>query len=55
MLVIKTARDRFGAMKQRLPAIHPYDVPELLALEIAGGHLPYLDWVRAQVAVAAQP
>lgn len=47
VLLIKTTAGRFEAMKSRLVAIHPYDVPELVALAVADGHLPYLDWVRA--------
>lgn len=49
MLAIKTTADRFAAMEARLRALHPYDVPELVALEAVDGHIPYLDWVRAQV------
>ena len=28
---------------------HPYDVPEIVAMPLAGGNPAYLDWVRAQV------
>jgi periplasmic divalent cation tolerance protein len=31
-------------------ALHPYDVPEVLALPTAGGSAAYLDWVRAEAA-----
>jgi periplasmic divalent cation tolerance protein len=50
LLVIKTTTGRFAAMRERLLALHPYDVPELLAWPMADGHVPYLDWVRASVA-----
>ena len=42
LLVIKTMADRFEAMQARLVALHPYDVPEVLAIEPAGGAAPYL-------------
>lgn len=48
LLVIKTTRERFGALRQRLVELHPYEVPELVALEIRDGHRPYLDWIAAQ-------
>jgi periplasmic divalent cation tolerance protein len=51
LLVIKTRADRVDALAERLRALHPYDVPELVVLPVAGGLAPYLDWVRAE----AQP
>ena len=50
LLVIKTTTGRFAAMRERLLTLHPYDVPELLALPVTDGYPPYLDWVRAGVA-----
>ena len=45
LLLIKTVRTRFEAMKGRLLALHPYELPELVAVEVAAGHAGYLDWV----------
>ena len=50
LLVIKTRADRVDALAERLRALHPYEVPELLVLPTAGGLAPYLDWVRAEAA-----
>jgi len=49
LAVIKTTRDRYDALAARLRALHPYEVPEMLALEVAAGHAPYLAWVGEQV------
>ncbi len=49
LCVIKTRRDRVDALRARLPALHPYDVPELIVLEIVAGHTPYLEWIDASV------
>jgi len=49
LCVIKTRRDRVDALRSRLPALHPYEVPELIVLEIASGHTPYLEWIDASV------
>jgi periplasmic divalent cation tolerance protein len=49
LLLIKTTETRFAALKQRLLALHPYELPELIAVPVAQGHPAYLDWVRASV------
>jgi periplasmic divalent cation tolerance protein len=49
MLVLKTERRLVPALKERLPAMHPYQVPELLVLPVEDGLAPYLDWVAASV------
>lgn len=48
LLMIKTGRDRLPALSARLRALHPYELPEVLAVEAAGGLPPYLDWVVEQ-------
>ena len=46
LAIIKTTAERFAALKVRLIELHSYDCPEVIALEVERGHLPYLDWVR---------
>jgi len=48
LLLIKTTADRLDALTRRLQALHPYELPEILAVETAGGLAPYLAWVAAQ-------
>ncbi len=48
LMVIKTRADRCDALAQRIGELHPYDVPEVLALPAVGGSAGYLDWVRAE-------
>ena len=50
LLLIKTTTARFEALQARLLALHPYELPELIALPAERGHAAYLDWVRANVA-----
>lgn len=52
LLLIKTTAGRFEAMRAKLLELHPYDVPELIALPVDRGHSnpAYLDWVRSSVA-----
>lgn len=49
-LVIKTAADRLDALRVAILALHPYEVPEIVVLEVdaAASYGPYVDWVRAE-------
>jgi periplasmic divalent cation tolerance protein len=47
-MLIKTTRDRFEILRQRLKALHPYDVPEIIACKPVAGWPPYANWVIAQ-------
>lgn len=53
-LLIKTSAARLDALRQRLLALHPYEVPEFLVLPVAGGSDAYLGWLHAAVADAAK-
>jgi periplasmic divalent cation tolerance protein len=53
-LVIKTTAARLDALYAKLRDLHPYEVPEFLVIEIAGGSTPYLDWVRSSVRPAGE-
>jgi len=50
LLLIKTTRDRFDALCARIVALHPYELPEVIAVDIALGHTPYLDWIARETA-----
>jgi periplasmic divalent cation tolerance protein len=49
LLVIKTLASRFSDLEMRLKSIHPYTLPEIIALPIAGGSATYLSWLAAAV------
>lgn len=48
LLLLKTSAERWPALLERLPGLHPYEVPELLALPVAAGLEPYLKWLVTQ-------
>jgi periplasmic divalent cation tolerance protein len=50
LLVLKTTRERFPALRDELVRRHPYEVPEVLALPVETGSATYLEWLAAQVA-----
>ena len=48
LLLIKTTRDRLDDLIGRVQAMHPYELPEVIAVEAKGGLAPYLTWVAEQ-------
>lgn len=48
LLLIKTTKDRLDDLIGRVQALHPYELPELIAVEAQGGLAPYLTWVDEQ-------
>ena len=50
MLLMKTRADRFPALRDLLLEIHPYEVPEVIAVPIAAGSDAYLKWLDDNLA-----
>jgi periplasmic divalent cation tolerance protein len=50
LLLIKTTRERFDAVCEHIVGLHPYELPEVIAVDIALGHAPYLAWIGAESA-----
>jgi periplasmic divalent cation tolerance protein len=50
LLVLKTTRARFEALRERVLALHPYEVPEVIALAVEAGSAPYLAWIAGETA-----
>jgi periplasmic divalent cation tolerance protein len=49
LLLIKTSKRRFAAVRDAVRKLHSYDVPEIIALPIAAGLRAYLDWIAESV------
>jgi periplasmic divalent cation tolerance protein len=47
-LLIKTSEARYGALEAAIHALHPYELPELIAVPITHGLPGYLAWVDAE-------
>lgn len=47
LVFFKTTAARYAAFQERLKSLHPYEVPEIICLRIAGGLPEYLRWVGA--------
>lgn len=50
LAIAKTTAERADALRARIVALHPYEVPEVLVLPAIAGHPPYLAWLAAAVA-----
>jgi periplasmic divalent cation tolerance protein len=50
LLLVKTTRERFEELEMRLKSLHPYEVPEIIALPILTGSQAYLTWLRTALA-----
>src|SRR5256885_12244728 len=47
-MLIKTTRERYGALEQVLREGHPYELPEIIAVPIERGLPEYLEWMAAE-------
>ncbi|MBZ5606430.1 MAG: divalent-cation tolerance protein CutA [Acidobacteriia bacterium] len=52
VLLIKSRRDLFPALRSELAKMHSYEVPEIIALPIVDGSEAYLGWLDREVAEA---
>lgn len=45
MVLFKTKWDLYGELEAKIQALHPYDVPEIVATDIKTGTASYLSWI----------
>ena len=50
LLVIKTTRAVYADLEACIREVHPYDVPEVIALPIEAGSSDYLEWIAGSLA-----
>lgn len=53
LLLAKTTEGAYPRLEARITALHPYDVPEVIAAPVTAGSAAYLDWVAGAVSTAA--
>ncbi|MBI3405647.1 MAG: divalent-cation tolerance protein CutA [Acidobacteria bacterium] len=51
LLIIKSTRTRFAALRETVSRLHSYEVPEIIALTTSVGSERYLAWLGESVAV----
>jgi periplasmic divalent cation tolerance protein len=47
--VIKSLASKYSQLEQMILELHPYDVPEILAVPVLAGHRRYLDWLATEL------
>jgi periplasmic divalent cation tolerance protein len=46
LLIIKTRADLVERLRQRIVELHPYEIPEVVSIDVDAVHPPYLAWLR---------
>ncbi len=46
LLLIKTTSKHFPALQKRIQSLHPYELPEIIAVSIKDGLTEYLRWIE---------
>jgi periplasmic divalent cation tolerance protein len=47
-VLIKTTQEKYGDVERTIRAHHPYELPEIISVPIAGGLPAYLDWISQE-------
>lgn len=48
LIILKARREDVDAIVERVRELHPYEVPEVIAMDIVAGLEDYLSWVRTE-------
>jgi periplasmic divalent cation tolerance protein len=54
LCLMKTRRTLFSAVRDRVTSLHPYQVPEIVAVSLAEANAPYLAWLVGETAQPAE-
>jgi periplasmic divalent cation tolerance protein len=54
LLVIKSSRSVFAALSAAIERLHPYEVPEVIALPVVEGSSNYLNWLGVNLQQEAE-
>jgi len=54
LCLIKTSAGRYDALLRAIERIHPYEVPEIVRFDIAGGAEKYVEWLRRSLTASAE-
>ena len=49
LCIIKSSLDLYPELEKAIREIHPYDVPEILAVEVVAGDSKYLEWLQQEL------
>jgi periplasmic divalent cation tolerance protein len=55
LCVVKSRRDLYEDLEKAIREVHPYDVPEILAVPVTAGSKPYLEWLDGELRKGISP
>ena len=47
LMLIKTKKELFNEVKDKINILHPYEVPEIISINISDGNKEYLNWIQS--------
>ena len=54
LCLIKSRRDNYGAVVETIRSLHPYEVPEIVAVPFTAGSRDYLGWLRDELSATCE-
>ncbi len=49
LMILKSRSDLFAEVKDKITELHPYEVPEIISVDIKDGNNAYLDWLNGEL------
>ncbi len=49
MILIKTTQEKYASLERVIRSLHPYEVPEIIAIDISNGLPDYLKWIDSSI------
>jgi len=50
LCIVKSRQDLYPALEKAIRQVHPYEVPEILAVSVVQGSKNYLEWMDRELA-----
>ena len=54
LCLIKSRKDMYQELERGILEVHPYEVPEILAMPVVAGSKSYLDWLNGELKVTSR-
>ena len=49
LILMKTRKDLFSKLSEKVKALHSYQIPEVIAVPIVEGFKPYMEWLESSL------
>lgn len=49
IIIIKTLHEKYSSLEKVITSLHPYEVPEIIAIKINSGLPEYLNWIKSSI------